>query len=424
MRRLKAVLNPAPAAGRGLRLTAFGLAGLIALLGGAGSLAVAGEREAVLVINAAAPVIGSEAAVEGADGPAPAAASALLAEQSRTVDLGPDTRTLLNGAPLPEGLPMWAVAAERVDIRTNGSPREVDLVLAFTGTVPVSVDGHRMPDGFPVSGVSPEAVARVETIGGHVMYTLKPEAEVRRDRISASRERAAARMATDTARNPPSPEQQARYRGTSARQYQALCTSADPGDDGFCSGVMFGVLMQAPRNGVCAPAMVAAPGASGMELNIFVEIGKREVAAMRPNADEGAYEFARRALERAYPCDAAQNDRQVVASVPVTLDYGGQLPTLLPGETLALKLRGQVGDTRMAMNMTFSADAEGRAPDTVVLPLTRDYFPTSGGPHAFELSAAIGVGETARLTTAATTLRLAAGSEESAQRLRPTLSFR
>ena len=420
MRRLKAVLNPAPAAGRGLRLTAFGLAGLIALLGGAGSLAVAGEREAVVVINAAAPVTGSEAAAERAGGPAPAA----LAEQSRTVDLGPDTRTLLNGAPLPEGLPMWAVAAERVDVRTNERPRAVNLILAFTGTTPVSVDGHRMPDGFPVSGVSPEAVARVETTGGHVMYTLKPEAEVRSDRMDASRERAAARMATDTARSALSPEQQARYRGTSARQYQALCTSSDPGDEGFCSGVIFGVLGRAPENGVCAPATVAAPGASGMELNIFVEIGKREVAAMRPNADEGAYEFARRALERAYPCDAAQNEREVVASVPVTLDYGGQLPTLLPGETLALNLRGQVGDTRMAMNMTFSADAEGRAPDTVVLPLTRDYFPTSGGPHAFELSAAIGVGEATRLTAAATTLRLAAGSEASAQRLRPTLSFR
>jgi beta-lactamase regulating signal transducer with metallopeptidase domain len=363
MRRLKAVLNPAPAAGRGLRLTAFGLAGLIALLGGAGSLAVAGEREAVLVINAAAPVTGSEAAAERADGPAPAAASTLLAEQSRTVDLGPDTRTLLNGAPMPEGLPMWAVAAERVDVRTNGSPREVDLVLAFTGTVPVSVDGHRMPDGFPVSGVRPEAVARVETVGDHVMYTLKPEAEVRRDRMSASRERAAARMATDTARNALSPEQQARYRGTSARQYQAICTSADPGDDGFCSGVMFGVLMQAPRNGVCAPATVAAPGASGMELNIFVEIGKREVAAMRPNADEGAYEFARRALERAYPCGgsgAAESASLIGAgAAPAAPTVPGQndRPRITPSDAVDVA-RIQIDKAR----------EDGRTPPAVAVP--------------------------------------------------------
>ncbi|WP_292028592.1 M56 family metallopeptidase [Brevundimonas sp. UBA2416] len=304
MRRLKAVLNPAPAAGRGLRLTAFGLAGLIALLGGAGSLAVAAEREAVLVINAAAPVTGSEAAAERADGPGPAAASTLLAEQSRSVDLGPDTRTLLNGAPLPEGLPMWAVAAERVDVRTNERPRAVNLILAFTGTVPVSVDGHRMPDGFPVSGVSPEAVARVETIGGHVMYTLKPEAEVRRDRISASRERAAARMATDTARNALSPEQQARYRDPTAREYQTLCASADPGDDGFCAGVMFSQLQ---ADGLCLPAELdrGSEIVRRAALGDLVARGKAEIARASIRPGDRPTDVARSALARAYPCDAA-----------------------------------------------------------------------------------------------------------------------
>jgi len=300
MRRLKAVLNPAPAAGRGLRLTAFGLAGLIALLGGAGSLAVAGEREAVVVINAAAPVTGSAAAAERAGGPAPAA----LAEQSRTVDLGPDTRTLLNGAPLPEGLPMWAVAAERVDVRTNERPRAVNLILAFTGTTPVSVDGHRMPDGFPVSGVSPEAVARVETIGGHVMYTLKPEAEVRRDRMDASRERAAARMATDTARSALSPEQQARYRDPTAREYQTLCASADPGDDGFCAGVMFSQLQ---ADGLCLPAELdrGSETVRRAALGDLVARGKAEIARATIRPGDRPTDIARSALARAYPCDAA-----------------------------------------------------------------------------------------------------------------------
>lgn len=304
MLRLKAVLSPAPAAGRGLHLTAFGLAGLIALLGGAGSLAVAGEREAVIVIRTTAPAIGSEAAAERADGPAAAAASALLVEQSRTVDLGPDTRTLLNGILLPEGLPMWAVAPERVDVRTNELPRDVNLILAFTGTTPVSVDGHLMPDGFPVSGVSPEAVTRVETIGGHVMYTLKPEAEARRDRMDASREQVAARMATDTARNALSPEQQARYRDPTAREYQTLCASADPGDDGFCTGVMFS---QFQSDGLCLPADLdrGSESVRRAALGALVARGKAEIARASIRPDDRPRDVARSALARAYPCDAA-----------------------------------------------------------------------------------------------------------------------
>lgn len=434
MRRLKAVLNPVPAAGRGLRLTASGLTGLIALLAGAGSMAVAGEREAVLVISAAVPAIGSEAAAERAEGPASAAA-ALLDEQSRTVDLGPDTRTLLNGAPLPEGLPMWAVAAERVDIRTSGEgARELNLILGFTGTVPVSVDGRRMPAGFPVSGVSPEAVARMETAGDHVMYTLKPEAEVRRERMSTSRERAAARMATDTAQNALSPEQQARYRGTSARQYQAICTSTDPADVGFCSGVMFGVLVQAPQNGFCAPATVSAPGASGTELSIFVEIGKREVAAMRPNGDEGAYEFARRALKQAYPCGTAQTEAEalpaevarVQSSVPltVTADIEGRPLAVQGDETLRVVLTDENG----AVMNTFGTLNPGRRASDPLGPLgmaiaAEDFPGPTESTRTYTLTGEIrGPGRILRYVAEPVTIRLAPGARRTD--LRPALNFR
>ena len=301
MRRLKAVVNPAPVAGRGPRLMALGLAGLVALLGGAGSLAVAAEREAVLVISAAAPPIGSPAAADRAEGPTPAAAAAPVDEPSRTVDLGPDTRTLLNGAPLPAGLPMWAVAAERVDIRTNQSPREVNLILAFTGSSPVSVDGHRMPVGFPVSGISPEAVARVETVGDHVMYTLKPEAEVRRERQNTSRERSAARLANQPSETTLSPEQQARYRNPTGREYQALCASSDPGDGGFCAGVMFA---QIQGRGLCLPAELDR-GDEVMQraaLGDLVARGKAEIARASIRPGDRAGDVARAALERAYPC--------------------------------------------------------------------------------------------------------------------------
>lgn len=75
MRRLKAVMTPAPAAGRGSHLAAVGLAGLVAALAGAGSLAVAGEREAV-------------ARVQPAQAPAPAAHT----EAPRGVGSSPQTR--------------------------------------------------------------------------------------------------------------------------------------------------------------------------------------------------------------------------------------------------------------------------------------------------------------------------------------------
>lgn len=325
MHRLKAVMNPAPAAGRGPRLTALGLAGLIVALGGAGSLAVAAEREAVVVVGAVPPATGSESPAVRMDGTD--AATAPLEEQSRTVDLGPDTRTLLNGAPLPDGLPMWAVAAERVDIRTGaGGAREVNLLLAFAGTVPVSVDGRRMPTGFPVSGVSPEAVARMEISGEHVMYTLKPEADVRRERMTSSRERAAARLANQPSQTTLSPEQEARYRNATAREYQAMCASSDPGDDGFCMGVMFG---QMQRPDLCLPADLdhGSETLRRAALGDLVARGKAEIARASIRQSDRPGDVAREALARAYPCETAQAETEALqaeaarmqSSVPLTV---------------------------------------------------------------------------------------------------------
>lgn len=314
MHRLKAVMNPAPAAGRGPRLTALGLAGLIFALCGAGSLAVAGEREVVLVVGALPPISYPETVTGPMEGTDSAAATSPLEEQSRTVDLGPNARTLLNGAPLPEGLPMWAVAAERVDIRTSGEgARELNLILGFTGTVPVSVNGRRMPTGFPVSGVSPEAVARMETAGDHVMYTLKPEAEVRRARMTASRERSAARLATEEARAALSPEQQARYSNPTGRDYQALCASDDPGDDGFCAGVMFAQLQ---GRGLCLPPELdrGAEAVRRAALGDLVARGKAEIARAAIRAGDGPADVARAALARAYPCQAAPNNTATLTS--------------------------------------------------------------------------------------------------------------
>lgn len=309
MRRLKAVLSPAPAAGRGPRLMAVGLAGLIAALTGAGSLAVAGEREAVIRMS-----------------PAPASATApapLRDEAPRTVDLGADARTLLNGKPFPEGLPIWAVAAERVDVRTPpAGSGEVDFILPFTGTTPVSVNGRRMPAGFPANGVNGDAVARVDVVGDHVMYTLKPEADVRRSRQQphAAPIDVSTLQAVEPARSSLTPEQEARYRNATARDYQIMCASGDIGDESFCAGVMFSVLGRAPQNGLCAPTTATSPDATGSDLNTLVDRGRQEVAGMRPDAGERAYEFAQRALKQAYPCQTADKAtaRSIDAGSPGT----------------------------------------------------------------------------------------------------------
>lgn len=292
MRRLKAVLNPAPAAGRGLRLTAFGLAGLIALLGGAGSLAVAAEREAVIRVAVGAATTAEPKAVVPV-----ATAGAPLEEQHRRVGLGVGARTLLNGKPLPEGLPIWAVAPERIEVRTPpAGSGEMNLILPFTGRVPVSVNGHRMPTGFPASGVNYDAVALVEVEGPHVLYTLKSEME--------------ARLAIRNAGLPPQMTQEgplsnegARARSMSAADYKAACASSEPGDDGHCAGAMFNVLARASQVGFCPPSAVASSGATGSDLHAFVDRGRREIAGMSPAPDEGALGLAERALKLAYPCD-------------------------------------------------------------------------------------------------------------------------
>ncbi len=289
MRRLKAVLNPAPAAGRGSRLMALGLGGLIAVLAGAGSLAVAAEREAVFRDPpvSAAPFASASAATSRPPIEAPGLAN-----------LGMDARELLNGSPLPEGLPVWALSPERVDIRTaEDGAGTVNFILPFSGKTPVSVNGHLMPEGFPASGVTGDAVARVDVVGNHVLYTLKPAAEVRRARREAE---AAVPQAPASHLTP---EQQARYRNASAREYQALCASRDPGDDGFCSGVMFNQL----GGGICpSPSLDQGDRtARSAALAALVERGKAEIArsTVRPGDTPGS--LARAALARAYPCDAA-----------------------------------------------------------------------------------------------------------------------
>lgn len=276
MTRLKAVLNPAPAAGRGPRLMAVGLAGLIALTGGAGSLAVAGEREAVIRM-------------------APVAATVQGGEAPRTVELGTGSSALLNGEPLPEGLPLWAVAAERIDVRTQpAGSGQVNLILAFTGSTPVSVNGRRMPEGFPARGINGDAVERVDVVGDHVLYTLKPEAQVRRARADA----AAARRQT-TALSPDS-DFAARLSNASAADYQLFCAAAEGTMDRIACSMLLWDAAGAEQS-AATPAF-CAPNRTDADLEIIA--GRGRAVALTGSAGRGsARDAARRAMIGAFPCE-------------------------------------------------------------------------------------------------------------------------
>ncbi|MGZ9100834.1 MAG: M56 family metallopeptidase, partial [Brevundimonas sp.] len=418
MSRLKAVLNPATAAGRGPRLVAFGVAGVIAALAGAGSLAVAAERAAVIPTPAT-----------------PATAPVPLDEQPTTVVPGAGARTLLNGEPLPEGLPMWAVAPKRIEVRTlPAGSGEVDFILPFTGSTPVSVDGRRMPAGFPANGVNPDAVARVDVVGDHVMYTLKPETEVRRAPATTEGGNRAAIAATEVARDALSSEQRARYRNPTARQYQVLCASRDPGDEGFCAGVMFAQLGSAPANGVCPPAALEQgdEAARRVALGTLVERGMAEIARGPIRAGDTASDVARSALARAYPCDAAQAEAfraaatRVLDSVPLTViaDIDGRPLSVQGDETLRVVLTDENG----AVMNTFGTLNPGKRASGPLGPLgmaiAADDFPGAGeSTRTYTLTGEIrGPGRALRYIAEPVTIRLAPGARRTD--LRPTLSFR
>lgn len=230
MRRLKAVMSPAAPAGRRSRLLAAGAALAVAAATGAGSLAVAGEREAV-------------------------------------VRLAPPAST-----------------AAAADTAPPASPRP----------------------RFVASRPGPDAAAS-----------------------------AAARQAAADAFSSLTPDQQERFRDPTAIGYRAICASGDPADGGFCAGVMFSFLHEAPANGVCPPAAVMGDaGDRGSALAAYVDGGKSEVARLRPASGETVYQFAGRALRAAYPCDAvaAAGEGELAArgsTIPVgplaTSTTGGRL---------------------------------------------------------------------------------------------------
>ncbi|WP_439470702.1 M56 family metallopeptidase [Brevundimonas sp.] len=308
MHRLKAVLTPAAPATRRARIGAL-LTGVVSLaLVGAGSAALAAQREPVMQERP---------------------------QYSANARFEPDVREPLNGAQVPERL------------------------------------GHRYGE---------DAAVRAATTSVQASYRAETEAKFQR---------------------------------VSAAEYQRYCASDKPDEAGFCAGVMFG---QIDSVGVCTPAGLS-DGTSdrGPALNTYVERGKREVARLSPRRDEGAHEYASRAIRAAYPCPASQAEQStVVAWMPVTIEGRGQLN---PGDRMRVTLTDPSG--ALLAESVIMGDGEVR------IPLTEAEFPRLGqGNRTYTLSGAIHRTDgSVQPVSAPTTLRLGAGSQRSARNLTATLDF-
>jgi len=308
MHRLKAVLTPAAPATRRARIGAL-LTGVVSLaLVGAGSAALAAQREPVMQERP---------------------------QYSANARFEPDVREPLNGAQVPERL------------------------------------GHRYGE---------DAAVRAATTSVQASYRAETEAKFQR---------------------------------VSAAEYQRYCASDKPDEAGFCAGVMFG---QIDSVGVCTPAGLS-DGTSdrGPALNAYVERGKREVARLSPRRDEGAHEYASRAIRAAYPCPASQAEQStVVAWMPVTIEGRGQLN---PGDRMRVTLTDPSG--ALLAESVIMGDGEVR------IPLTEAEFPRLGqGNRTYTLSGAIHRTDgSVQPVSAPTTLRLGAGSQRSARNLTATLDF-
>lgn len=220
--------------------------------------------------------------------------------------------------------------------------------------------------------------------------------------------------------SPLSPDRQARYRGLSAQGYREVCASNDPGDDGFCAGVMFA---QMGSDGVCPPAG-AAGGDTGAALAAYVERGRRVMTDLPPRADEGAYGYAGRAMARAFPCpaQAARADGAAVL-MPVSLDLDGAAPVLAPDELLWIGLV----DERQAVIAESVATSANRTPTSRLdMALTDRQFPSlNGARRVYTLTGEIRAPDgTVRYRAEPVTIRLAPGSRRTARNLNANLTFR
>ena len=232
----------------------------------------------------------------------------------------------------------------------------------------------------------------------------------------------AARQATRAALAALPPEAADRYRGVSAAGYQTFCQSADDADKGFCAGVMFAHLAAAPGNGLCLPSSFRNDDAG---LATFVARGKAEVARLAPRRDEGAPEYAERALKQAYPCRAATSaTSEAVERLTVQVRQPERTPLILGStDRLRLTLSSQGEDVRHASSMEMALAPDQPLERQAVFTLKDDQLPSLTRGRAYELTAEV-VNAAGGVAYAAepVTVRLAPGSRGRIADLRPELT--
>ncbi|RZJ94221.1 MAG: hypothetical protein EON88_12985 [Brevundimonas sp.] len=370
MHRLKAVLSPAAPANRRARMAALMTGGALLAAVAAGTVAVAAQREPVLRMSETREEAANRVMING---------ETVALDFSALPPFGLQAESITRSAPGVR--PAWT------DFRTTPAP----------DAPPLSIEGVKLPAGVTTDIVVATDISRIERSSAGLNIVLK--------RDGAQQQPPEPRPLT--------PERQARYRGLSAQGYREVCGSSDPGDNGFCAGVMFA---QMGKAGVCAPSeMTENKANNGPALATYVEQGRQAMRRLEPRADEGAHGYAERAMQQAYPCQAQRTDNSaVVVWMPVTIEGRA---TLNPGDRMRVTLTDPSG-ALLAESVTLG---EGE----VRIPLTEAEFPRLGqGNRAYTLNGAIhradGSVEPVRETT---TLRLGAGSQLSARNLTATLNF-
>ncbi len=287
MRRLKAVMTPAAPARRAVRLTALGLGfGLLAAVTGM-SVAVADQREPTPIQTTPAVSSGNDFAAR-LQGASAADYQLFCAAPEGTPDrMG--CSVLLWDAALAE-----QSAAAPAFCAANPSGAELNLI-AERGRAAVltraagsgsAADAARramiaaFPCGAEPRTISAEAVARAGASLGAKWEQAHGE---------QARAEVEARRVADAA--------------VTGADYQRMCASPDPRDDGFCAGVLFRTTITEARS--AAPAFCAPEQGDREATQRFVEGAKAGVAGVRTSVDQTPSDVARAGLMRAYPCNAA-----------------------------------------------------------------------------------------------------------------------
>ncbi|MGV3578792.1 M56 family metallopeptidase [Brevundimonas sp.] len=186
------------------------------------------------------------------------------------------------------------------------------------------------------------------------------------------------------------PEARARFQRASASDYQMFCASADETDEGFCVGVMFAHVVDAPGNGLCVPE----GGDANTRLEGIVARGKAEIARLAPRRDEGAVEYAERALKVAYPCGSDAATSTGLPDRPALIVRIGQTsqPLILGSRyTMRVALQNQDGEreTRNTTRLEFPIVPDQPLEREVVFALKEEQLPTLLHGQTYELTAEI-----------------------------------